>query len=179
MGRRRTPDWKARVALRAWAGGASEAEAAAIVGVSRSTVWRLVRHHGGMRLRERKQRSDALTLREREEIRAGIENGESDKDIAERLGRDRSTIWREVKAGGGREAYRAYRSQGRADEEARRARESWTVTRSWLWVIVQEMLIDECWSPEQISNRLKRDHPEGVSNGLCKPSGRCPIGGHL
>ena len=97
---------------------------------------------------------------EREEIRVGIENGESDNDIAERLGRHRSTIWREVNAGGGREAYRAYRAQDRTDEAARRPRESWTVTRGWLWSIVQYLLIFECWSPEQISNRLKRDHPD-------------------
>lgn len=160
MGRRRTPDWKARVALRAYAGGASEAEAAAVIGVSRSTVWRLVRDHGGMRLRERMQRSDALTLGEREEIRVGIENNESDEVIAVRLGRHRSTIWRDINAGGGRKAYRAYQSQGRAEKKARRSREPWTVTRGWLWSIVQDLLINEAWSPKQISERLKRDHPD-------------------
>ncbi|HSJ35416.1 MAG TPA: IS30 family transposase [Acidimicrobiia bacterium] len=160
MGRPRTSDWKARVALGAYAGGANEAEAGALVGVSRATVWRLVRQHGGMRLRERQQRPDALTLAEREEIRVGIEAGESDQVIAGRLGRHRSTIWREINAGGGREAYRAYQAQGRADAAAGRPRESWTETRGWLWGIVGFLLIYERWSPEQISNRLRRDHPD-------------------
>lgn len=160
MGRPRTSDGKARVALRAYAGGANEAEAGALVGVSRATVWRLVRQHGGMRLRERQQRPDALTLAEREEIRVGIQAGESDQVIGDRLGRHRSTIWREINAGGGREAYRAYQAQDRADAAAGRPRESWTETREWLWGIVVFLLIYERWSPEQIAKRLRYEHPD-------------------
>lgn len=160
MGRPRTSDGKARVALRAYAGGANEAEAGALVGVSRATVWRLVRQHGGMRLRERQQRPDALTLAEREEIRVGIQAGESDQVIGDRLGRHRSTVWREINAGGGREAYRAYQAQDRADAAAGRPRESWTETREWLWGIVVFLLIYERWSPEQIAKRLRYEHPD-------------------
>lgn len=160
MGRPKTSDGKARVALRAYAGGANEAEAGALVGVSRATVWRLVRQHGGMRLRERQQRPDALTLAEREEIRVGIQAGESDQVIGDRLGRHRSTIWREINAGGGREAYRAYQAQDRADAAAGRPRESWTETREWLWGIVVFLLIYERWSPEQIAKRLRYEHPD-------------------
>ena len=50
----------------------------------------------------------------REEIRVGIERRESDSVIADRLGRHRSTVWREVRANGGRDAYRVFRAEDRA-----------------------------------------------------------------
>lgn len=160
MGRPKTPWSQARIALRAYARGASLVEAGALAGVSYETVRRLVGEHGVMHLRERKSRENALSLEEREEIRVGISSGESDSEIARRLGRHRSTIWREIDANGGRDGYRAYRAQDRADQNARRISRPWTETRPWLWDIVCFLLIYEKWSPEQISNRLRRDHPD-------------------
>lgn len=159
MGRPKTPWSKARIALRAYAYGASQREAGAAAGISYMTVCRLVREHGVVMLGEHKHRPDALRLEDREEIRVGISSGETDAEIARRLGRHRGTIGREIKANGGRDAYRAYRAQDRADQNARRVQEPWTETRSWLWDIVCFLLTYEQWSPEQISNRLRRDHP--------------------
>lgn len=160
MGRAKTPWSKARIALRAYASGASFEAAGEAAGISYMTVWRLVQEHGVVMLRERKHRENALTLEEREEIRVGIDRGESNATIGDRLDRHRSVIWREVKDNGGREAYKAYQAQDRADRKAGRARVRWTENRSWLWDIVCFLLIYEKWSPEQISKRLKKEHPD-------------------
>ena len=110
--------------------------------------------------RERKRRSTALTAIEREEIRVGVELGESDITIAERIGRHRSTIWREIRANGGRRIYRAAAAEQRAAKAACRPKTGWTETRPWLWDEVCEMIRSKKWSPEQVARRLRKDHPE-------------------
>lgn len=162
MPRPKTPWRVARRALLAVGRGATVPEAAELVGISPRTVDTLISEHGRMCLRDRKPRQNALRLEEREEIRVGIEAGESDEVIAERLGRHRSTIWREIKANGGRDVYRAFGAEERADRAAQRVRDPWTVTRKWLWKQVQAGL-GEGWSPEQISKRFRKDHPDDAS----------------
>jgi IS30 family transposase len=80
--------------------------------------------------------------------------------IATKIGCHRSTIWREVRANGGRPAYKAMCGQRRADDMARRPKLSWTEQRPWLLDHVLELLGTEKWSPEQIARRLRRDHPD-------------------
>ena len=160
MGRPRTPWVKARVALRAVAGGGTYAEAAVAAGVSKGTVESLVGEHGVVMLPERKPRANALTIDEREQIMLGVAAGDCDAVIARRLGRHRGTVGREIRAGGGRGVYRAYRAQDRTDRAARRSRQQWWVRRPWLWDTVFDLLVTEEWSPEQISKTLKRDHPD-------------------
>ena len=150
----------ARIALRAVGCGATISQAAEAAGVSVRTVDRLVAEHGRVRLRQVRQRPGALTIDEREEIRLGIAQGESDAVIGRRVGRHRGTIGREININGGRDAYRAYRAQDRADVAARRQRRSWTQRRPWLWEHVIDVLRTEKWSPQQISAWLRKEHPE-------------------
>jgi transposase, IS30 family len=158
VGRPRVPDSVLRPALAAFARGATMAEAAALVGVSRVTVARRVAEHDVGVLRERRARQGALTLEDRVEIAVGIGLGQSDAVIGRRVNRHRGTIGREIKANGGRKAYRAYRAEHRAGEAARRAKQPWTEQRPWLWQVVQDLL-RRWWSPEQIASHLREEHP--------------------
>jgi len=67
-----------------------------------------------------------LTMLDREEISRGLAEGLEFKEIAARLGRDRSVISREVARHGGRGGYRA----ASADQQATAARERPTRWRS-------------------------------------------------
>jgi len=158
VGRPKTAWRIERVALRAVHEGATQAEAALLAGVSIPTVVRMIADNGGVTPRRSVARSSDLSIDEREEIRVGLERGESFSVMAQRLGRHRSSIWREVERNGGRDDYRAFGAQRRADEAARRCRQGWTQARPWLWAQVQELLTQE-WSPEQISLWLRREHP--------------------
>ncbi|MHB8329353.1 MAG: IS30 family transposase [Acidimicrobiales bacterium] len=110
--------------------------------------------------RERRRHDGSLTAAEREEIRVGIELGESDTVIAGRIGRSRSTIWREIAANGGREYYSAVKAEARAAAEACRPKRHWTEDRPWLFEHVQGLLRTKKWSPEQIARRLRKEHPD-------------------
>jgi len=131
-----------------------------LAGISERTLWGRLAEEDGVVFRDRKPRPGALTLECREEIRVGIERGESDALIARRIGCHRGTVGREIKACGGRRAYRAFRAQHRADEDARRPKLRWFEERSWLWDHVMELLRTQTWSPEQIAMRLYREHPD-------------------
>jgi IS30 family transposase len=75
------------------------------------------------------------------------------------LGRHRSSVWREIRANGGRQAYRAAAADERAAQAAARPKTNWTEDRPWLWEEVQGLLRTKKWSPEQIARRLRKDHP--------------------
>jgi IS30 family transposase len=148
------------VALRALGQGATYREAAPLAGIATSTLVRRVQEEGVPVLRDRKARPGALSLEDREQILLGIERGDSDAEIARGVGRHRGTIGREIAAAGGRKRYLATKAHQRADVGAERPKQRWTEQRPWLWEEVQQLLRTKRWSPEQISQHLRRGHPD-------------------
>lgn len=164
VGRPRLPFAVLRPAFVALAGGATQVEAASIVGISSRTLARRVAEEDVSmeNLRRSSCPERSLSMSEREEVLLGIERGESNTVIAARLGRHRSTIWREIRAVGGRGSYRLFRAQAGAEQRARRSRPCWTDARPELWARVQELLRDR-WSPQQISMQLRIERPNDPS----------------
>lgn len=100
-----------------------------------------------------------LSFAEREEIFAGICRGDSDSAIGRGLGRHRSTIGREIARCGGRRRYRPVRAERIAQQLARRPKPTKLAGCPRLLAAVEQGL-RRCWSPQQISQRLRRDHPD-------------------
>lgn len=100
-----------------------------------------------------------LSFVERERISRGIAAGESGRAIARALGRSASTVCREIRAGGGRQRYRALTAERRAQRCARRPKPTKLAGCPRLLDVVEQGL-QRRWSPQQISARLKTDYPE-------------------
>src|SRR6218665_2982755 len=82
------------------------------------TVMQVIRRKGGYVPRARKRSGRSLRAHEREEISRGLAAGASIREIARRLGRAASSISREVRRNGGRQAYRASQAEARAWDQA-------------------------------------------------------------
>jgi IS30 family transposase len=99
-----------------------------------------------------------LSLGEREEIRVGLESGDSFTAIAAAIGRAVSTVSREVAANGGREAYQGWQAHQQAGCRARRPKTS-KLAHPPLASLVTALL-EEWWSPEEISLWLRIEFPD-------------------
>jgi len=174
--------WKARLA------GATIEQAATAVGVSASAGRRWVVESGGMIPCLDEPGGRYLSLAEREEIALGWAAGLSRAEIARRLGRHRATIGRELarnhivrhprpheralqrraeqelapqeRPQHVRLRYRATTAQGKAEERARRPKPRRLSTCPELAATVHDWLTDKQWSPEQISQTLRRTFPD-------------------
>ena len=132
------------------------------MGISQTTIWRVLNEAGGMPPRWRTRSSSQLTREDREAIRVGIDRQESLASIARGLGRPTSTVSREVRRNGGVGEYRAWKADRRACELARRPKPSKLLVNTRLRAEVEARLQRRC-SPQQIAGRLKvefADEPE-------------------
>jgi IS30 family transposase len=100
-----------------------------------------------------------LSIEERIEIASRIAAGESNAEIARRLGRHRSTVGREIaRCGGRRGHYAPFAAERRARRLARRPKAT-KLSRSPRLLRVVEAGLGKRWSPEQISATLKVEYP--------------------
>lgn len=110
---------------------------------------------GGIPPRERHRDARHLSLSDREEISRGLSSGASIRSIARQIGRDPSTVSREIKRNGGSARYRAAAADSRAWNFACRPKTcKMTRHRSLARQVASRLCLQ--WSPEQISHWLKR-----------------------
>ena len=141
------------------------AEAASVTGVSITVAWQWVRQVGGVMPPAFSTSPEPATVRrlsfrEREEIACRSAAGQGVREIANGLGRDPSTISRELRRGVVRRktGYRATVAQALADQRARRPKTRILERNDALREHVQDRLQAKD-SPEQISRRLLIDYP--------------------
>jgi IS30 family transposase len=117
-----------------------------------------------------------LSHQDREEIAIGIAAGETDAQIARRVGRPRSTISRELarncpRFSDGRlyrRRYRAHSAQRKAEARAGRPKTAKLLAHPPLRDYVQAKLDgEEHWSPEQIAARLPIEFPHDERMRIC------------
>ena len=108
-----------------------------------------------------------LSIEEREEIMCLRREGEGVGQIAREIGRDKSTVSRELgrnscRAGSDRPYYRASAAQRRYEARRLRCRRPRLLDDPGLGSLVQREILEDRWSPEQISGRLRLERGRGV-----------------
>ena len=106
--------------------------------------------------------SPPLTVEEREEISRELGRGgglASARAIGRLLGRHHSTIAREIARNGGSQDYRAVEAQARCDENRLRPKTRRLEFSQRLHDAVNDGFAEK-WSPRQIGERLRVDHPD-------------------
>lgn len=104
---------------------------------------------------------EQFTQEERYQIYALMQAGYDQTEIAEDLGRSKSTICRELKRNTGKSCYRPRQAHMKAMERRRsKVRPRFS---SILCPFIEDLLRKD-WSPEQISGRLKHEHGRAISH---------------
>lgn len=108
-----------------------------------------------------------LTSRERDLLAIWKAKGVSNNECGRRLGRDSSTIGRELKRNRWGEKYVAIHAQGLADKrQGKVAHSKQPLKNPYIYDYVTEKLRDG-WSPDDISGRLKLEHPNDEYWHIC------------
>jgi len=102
---------------------------------------------------------EPLRFDEREIISRELSQGNKARHIATILGRHHSTIYDEINKNGGATNYRATDAQRQAESNRTRPKDRKLESSTRLHDAVNDGLRQK-WSPEEISKRLKEDHPD-------------------
>jgi len=129
------------------------------LGVSMRSVFRVLREAGGVPPRTSTLSSARLQLADREEIMVGLSRGDTCEVIGVLLGRDESTISREIARNGGREEYRAWAAEKATHARGKRPKSEKLALNPALCAAV-EFMLEQHWSPEEISGRLPLEFPD-------------------
>lgn len=108
-----------------------------------------------------------LTFEERRLLDSLKRKGTSNPEIAELMGRDRSTIHRELKRNTGQRGYRPQQAQRLADERRLASRRPHKMDDPDMQRYVQDRL-EKLWSPEQIAGRVPCDFPRAPGRWLSR-----------
>lgn len=152
--------------------GVGTVEACQVVGIGRKTGYRWRAENGGVppvRLAEDARSSRYLTLLERQRIATLRRQGLSIRAVAEQLGRAPSTVSRELARNIRPHDYGRYDADlahARARQRAQRPRPARLITDPVLRGEVQAKL-ELDWSPEQITNYLRRTFPDRRGWHVC------------
>jgi IS30 family transposase len=111
--------------------------------------------------------ADHLTLVERQFLYRLKAEGRSKAEIAELLGRHRSTVYRELKRNTGRRGYRPKQAQRFAAKRRQACRRPRKMEDAKLHQYVQERL-EKRWSPDQIAGRSRHDFVRQPSRCLSR-----------
>jgi len=103
-----------------------------------------------------------LTQDERYQIYAYKQVGKSSSEITEVLGRNKSTISRELARNTGGRGYRPKQAHELAVERSKTAAKAIKLTAELIKIIEEKIRLD--WSPEQISGRLLNDESILISH---------------
>lgn len=103
-----------------------------------------------------------LTIQDREFLHRLVKSGMSKAEIAKLMGRDRSTIYRELNRNSGERGYRPQQAQGLADERRQACCRPRKMLHEQVSTYVRERL-EQRWSPEQIAGRVRQDFPRQPS----------------
>jgi transposase, IS30 family len=135
--------------------GQSIVEAADTVGVSHSTGENWVRKAGGVAPQDRKLSGRYLSHVEREVIALGVAAGKSTNQIGEEIGRPGCTVRRELKRNAPSAGpYRASVADSKAQLRGKRPKPR-KITRNPVLAAMVQGGLEQGWSPEQISGRLR------------------------
>lgn len=108
-----------------------------------------------------------LTFQERQFLYRLKRKGKPNPEIAELMGRDRSTIHRELNRNAGQRGYRPKQAQRLADERRLASRRPHKMDDPKVHRYVQDRL-EKRWSPEQIAGRVPRDFPRAPARWLSR-----------